>query len=152
MQSTVFWNIRLAGVRPNLLVVVVVLTAYMRGQTDGLFTGLACGLLIDMVYGGPLGLYGVVLMLVGYLVGYANYINFNDDFTVPLVLVGLGDFVYSFAYYAFEFLLRGRTNLPYYFMRIMLPEMVYTLAVSVVMLKLMHSLEKRLSKEKKEEE
>ena len=44
LQSSVFPHFELAGVVPDVLMILVVATAYTRGILPGLFTGLFSGL------------------------------------------------------------------------------------------------------------
>lgn len=144
LQSTVFNVFVLADVVPNLLLIVTVATAYIRGKKEGLITGLLCGLLVDLVFGNFIGLYGLMYMIIGYLNGFCNKIYYKDDFTIPIILVGVSDFIYNFMIYTFEFLLRSRLNLFFYIRRIILPEVVYTLVVSIFLYKILHSINQKL--------
>lgn len=135
LQTTLFFHLKLAGVFPNLLIIVTVSTGYIRGQRDGLVTGFLCGLLSDMVFGSVIGLHALIYMLVGYLFGYANALYWRNDFAVPLILTGIADIFYSFMFYVFEFLLRGKMNFLVYFKTIIIPEAVYTMLVAVLLYK-----------------
>src|SRR5690606_336374 len=99
---------------PNLLLILVVSQAYMRGRMTGMVVGFFSGLLIDILFGNVIGLYAMLQMLIGYITGYANKIYSKDDFTLPLFFVALANFVYQFLYYIFEFLLRGKLDFTYY--------------------------------------
>ena len=136
LQTTLFFYLKLANVVPNLLLILTVSTGYIRGQKDGLITGLICGLLSDMVFGSLLGLYGLLYMLIGFFAGYGNIIYFKNNFTAPLVLIGVGDFLYGFMYYVFEFLLRGRLQFVTYLRLVILPEMIYTMRIGILFYKL----------------
>lgn len=152
IQSTGFQYMELAGVVPNLLLILVVSTAYMRGRIDGLLVGFACGLLVDLIFGNVIGLYGIFYMLIGYVIGYLHRYYSNDDFTLPLFFIGISNIVYGFFYYVFEFLLRGRLNFGYYFSHYILPETIYTVAVSVLLYKLLHTIHNMISRKPKEED
>ena len=77
---------------------------------------------------------------MGYLVGMCNEIYYRDELSVPIILIAISDFMFNFAYYVFNFLLRGRLDVLYYIRRTILPEVVYTVLVSVVLYQLLHSL------------
>ena len=62
----------------------------------------------------------------------SNKIYDKRDLVIPLLMIALGEFLYSFFYYVFEFLLRNRTALGYYMPNVILPRIVYTVAVAVV--------------------
>lgn len=152
LQSSLFHYISLAGVVPNLLLILVVSTAYMRGRLPGLLVGFFSGLLVDLFYGSIVGLYALLYLLIGYLAGYTNRIYSEDDYTLPLLFIGIGDLLYTFFYYVFEFLLRSRLNLPFYFIRFMVPEIIYTVASSVILYKLLNMVNSRLDRKLKQEE
>ncbi len=145
LQSSMFHYIQLAGIMPNLLLILVVSYAYMRGRMTGLMLGLFCGLLVDFMYGSyVVGLYALLYMLIGYFIGYTNKVYSSDDYTLPIIFIAVSDFVYGFFYYVFEFLLRGRLNFPFYLRRLIIPEIIYTVAVSIFLYKLLHMINKRL--------
>lgn len=146
LQSTVFQALSLAGVVPNLLLIVTVAAGYMRGRKAGIYTGLACGLLIDICYGDIIGLFGLMYMVIGYLNGYAHKVYFRDDYTIPILLVASSDFLYGFFYYIIMFLLRNRLNIFFYIKRIILPELIYTVLVSIVLYKVLHILNVKLDR------
>lgn len=146
LQTTVMHKIALANIVPNLILIIVVAIGYMRGKVEAMFLGLFLGLLVDCQYNSLIGVCGLLYMLVGYLVGLCNKIYYRDDYTIPILLVGLSDIFYNFLYYILTFLLRNRTNLPFYFIKIMLPELVYTVLVSILLYKLIHYIIIKLEK------
>lgn len=152
LQTTVLKYAALAGVIPNLLLILTVSVGYMRGRNEAMAVGMICGLLTDMMYGNIIGLYAVAFLLIGYLNGLVHKYYYHDDFTVPILLVGISDFLYNFFVYVTEFLLRNRLALSVYMKQIILPEVIYTLLVSVVLYKALHSLNGFLYRFEKEEE
>lgn len=137
---------------PNLLLILVVSTAYMRGRLSGLLVGFFSGLLVDIIFGNVIGLYALIYLLIGYGIGFTNRIYSRDDFTFPLIFVAVSDFIYGFLYYIFEFLLRGKLDFPFYLKEYILPEMIYTVAVSTFLYKLLHMINHRLDRNLEEEE
>jgi len=137
---------------PNLLLILVVSTAYMRGKTTGMTVGFFSGLLIDIAYGNLIGLYALLMMIIGYVAGFANKVYSRDDYTLPLLFIAVADFVYQFLYYIMEFLIRGRLDFPYYLRKIIFPEIIYTVAVSVILYKLLHMINHSLDRNENEEE
>lgn len=144
LQTTVFQKIALADTVPNLILILIVAIGYMRGPVEAMFFGLFCGLLIECQYNQVIGVYGFIYMFIGYLSGVCNKIYYRDDYTMPIILVAVCDVIFNFSYYIIGFLLRNRTSLFYYVRRIMLPELVYTVLVSVLLYKLIHMVILRL--------
>ncbi len=152
IQSAMFHYVKLAGIMPNLLLILVVSTAYMRGRMSGLLLGLFSGLLVDLMFCSyVIGLYALLYMLIGYLIGYTNKVYSNDDYTLPIIIIAVSDLIYGFFYYIFEFLLRGRLNFLYYLRRFIFPEIIYTVAVSIFLYKLLHMINNRLDRKSDEE-
>lgn len=140
LQTTLFQWFRLAGVTPNLLLILTVSIGFMRGRKEGLFIGFICGLLIDVYYGDIIGICTLIYLIIGYLSGYANKIFVEEDFSIPLLLIGAGELIYFFLYYVLEFLLRGRLNIVYYFIHIGLPRIIYTVVVSIFVYRLFNKI------------
>jgi rod shape-determining protein MreD len=151
LQTTIFQWIALANVVPNLLLILTVSNGFLRGRKSGLTVGFFCGLLIDLCFGNIIGLYAFIYMVIGYANGFANIVFDRDDQIIPMILVGVSDLSYFFLYYVFNFLLRGRLNIFFYFTRIGLPEIVYTLLISIFLLKLLYIINKYLERAEKEE-
>lgn len=144
LQTSVFQMLRLADIVPNILIALVISIGYMRGHYEAIFTGLLCGLCMDLMYSEVVGFYTLLYSIVGFLSAYSHYYYEADDFTTPIILIGIGDLVYSILFYTLSFLLRARLNVLYYFRRIMVPELIYTVVVAIVLYKLVHWVEQVL--------
>lgn len=153
LQSSMFHYVQLANIMPNLLLILVVSTAYMRGRITGLMMGFFSGLLVDLMFGTyVIGVYALLYLVIGYFAGYTNKVYSNDDYTLPIIIIAISDMIYGFFYYIFEFLLRGRLNFLYYLRRFIFPEIIYTVAASILLYKLLHMINNRLYRKPDEEE
>lgn len=70
--------------------------------------------------------------------GYAFRIYYDDDIKVPMLLTAIMDFLYNLAVYALQFLLRGRLGLGVYFTRIIVPEIFYTVFLTMIVYRVFH--------------
>ncbi|MFV0528102.1 MAG: rod shape-determining protein MreD [Lachnospiraceae bacterium] len=132
LQSTILKKLAIGNITPNLLIILCASMGLMRGKTTGLFFGFFSGLLIDIFFGGILGVQAFSYMLIGYISGFCYNIYYDDNIKVPVLLVTGGDLLYSLLIYGMHFLLRGRMDFLYYFRHIMIPEMLYTVIVTVI--------------------
>ena len=55
MQTAVFPALEIAGVKPNLMLIVTASFGFMRGSREGMLVGFASGLLIDIQSGDMIG-------------------------------------------------------------------------------------------------
>ncbi|MCH5272156.1 MAG: rod shape-determining protein MreD [Lachnospiraceae bacterium] len=144
LQSTVMPAFSLAGVVPDLLLILVIAVAYTRGRIAGMLTGLAAGLLTDACFGDLVGLCALFYLCIGYAAGFARKIYDERDYMLPMLMMIAGEFLYSFAYYVTRFLLRSRTEFGYYFIHLILPRIVYTVLAAAVLYPLLHGLHRLL--------
>jgi len=144
LQTSVFPYLRLSGIMPNLLVILASAAGFMFGRKYGMFVGVICGLLVDLIYGEIIGINIFMFVIVGYINGLANKLYFKDDLSIPLFAVAASDLLYGMLYYICNYLLRGRFDIFFYIMHIMVPEMIYTVAVGIVIYKILQWLEDRL--------
>ena len=110
----------------------------IESMGGGMWTGFFCGFLVDMFYGSVFGFYALIYMYIGFLSGYAHRICYDDDLKVPVMLAGFGDLLYGLSVYALQFLLRGRLGLGTYLYRIILPEIFYTVILTLIVYRLFH--------------
>ena len=134
LQSTLFKTLSLGGVAPNLLIMFTSFFGFMKGKKEGMFAGFVAGILTDILYGnGVIGLYALIFSWIGYGNGMFNRLFYPEDIKLPLILTTVSDFLYGFLSYVFLFLLRTRLDTGYYILNIILPEIVYTLIVTIVL-------------------
>lgn len=145
LQCTIFKALNIADISPNLMIVVTAAFGFMRGKKEGLFVGFFCGLLIDLMFGSVLGFYALIYMFIGYYNGIFKRIFFPDDVKLPMLLIALSDFCCNLITFFILFWFRGRFTLGYYLLHIIMPELVYTMIVSIllyfVLLKINQKLE-----------
>ena len=133
LQSTVFQALSFANIAPNLMIIVVSSFGFMRGRKEGMFIGFFCGLLIDIFCGFYLGVYALLYMYIGYCNGIFQKRFYPDDIKLPMILILGSDFVLNLAIYLLRFLPRKKIHFGYYLFHIMIPEMVYTLVITIAL-------------------
>lgn len=133
LQTSVFDLFRLANTVPNVLLILVCSVAVMRGQKEGMLVGFFCGLLLDIFYGAWVGGFAFLYMICGFVNGWFHNLYYSDDNFLPLVLIGVSDLVYGLLMYLIYGLLRNHTDFVFYMRTIILPEIVYTIAVALVL-------------------
>ena len=90
LQSTLIPVITVGGVRPDLVLVVVVSAALADGQETGVLCGIFGGILQDLLSAGPFGVNTLAKMIVGLIVGvYEHKVN-KKNLLLPLVAVSAG--------------------------------------------------------------
>lgn len=144
LQTTVFQVLTFASIAPNLLIIVVAFFGFMRGKREGLFIGFFCGLLMDIFGGGVLGFYALLYMYIGYFNGLFRKSFYPEDIRLPMALIAGSDLVSNFLIYFFMFLFRNRYSFDYYFLHIIVPELVYTMLITIFLYFIILKINQRL--------
>lgn len=131
LQCTVFHTLAFGGIIPNLMIVLTASFGFMRGEKTGLLIGFFCGILIDIFFGNTIGFYALLYMYIGYMNGKFSAIFYPQDIKLPIALILGSDCFYGLVCYVIMFLLRSRFEFAYYFVHIILPEIVYTIVVTI---------------------
>jgi len=151
LQTTVFPMLKISSIIPNILIILVSCSGFMQGDREGMFVGFACGLLLDVCSFDIFGFYTILYMLIGYLNGLLHNFFYLKDLKIPAIMIISSDLVCCLFTYFFLFLLRSRFDFGFYFVNIILPEMVYTLLVAVIIYPLLWIIEAYVFKKKNAE-
>ena len=131
LQTTMFHTLSFANIGPNLIIIVVTAFGLMRGKKEGMYIGLFSGLLIDIFCGFYLGFYALLYMYIGYVSGLFQKRFFPEDIKQPMLLIAGTDFCSNMIIYVVTFLTRSRYDFLYYLFNIIIPELVYTMVVTI---------------------
>jgi len=72
LQTAVFPELTLLGVKPELLYLVTVIFAVLEGPAEGAVVGFVSGLAQDFMLNMPKGITALTLTMLGYTVGLAR--------------------------------------------------------------------------------
>jgi rod shape-determining protein MreD len=105
LQSTLFAQLRLLGVRPELLFLVTIILALLEGPAEGAVVGFVSGLAQDLLLNQPKGITALTLTLLGYAVGMARQFIVSPSPLVPTIVVAIGTAAGILFYEVVSFLL-----------------------------------------------
>jgi len=98
LQATVLHGAAVAGVKPNLLLILVLFFSLLEGSVPGFIFGFLVGLFEDLVIGKFVGLHALTMMLTGLLIGFAEPKIFKENYLTPVVVVFFGTLIHEFAF------------------------------------------------------
>lgn len=98
LQTSLAPYFSLAGVKPDLMLTVVVLWSLLRGAGEGMIWAFIGGALLDLFSGGPFGLSILSLMLISYLSGIGEV----NIFRAHILLLGAAIVGATLLYYGFS--------------------------------------------------
>lgn len=144
LQSTVFEYIQIAGIKPNIAILIVITYAMLRGDIEGAILGFFSGLLQDIFSGRVIGIHALLGTLTGYFCGKPFKDFYKENYMLPLLLTLLGSLFYEFIFYFTSFLFLGKTEMFYYLRKIMIPTTIYTTALSLPAYRLLYVINNKL--------
>lgn len=149
LESTVFQSLSFASITPNLLIVVTASFGFMRGKREGMLVGFLSGLIIDIFFGDLIGFYALIYMVLGYVNGFFKRIFYPDDIKLPLILISASDFILGNLVFVFLFVMRSKFDYWYYLGHIIIPELIYTVLVTLVLYQIILHINQALESEEK---
>jgi rod shape-determining protein MreD len=108
MQVSIFAQVHILGGMPDVLLVMLVAVALLRGAVVGAVGGFFAGLLVDTATLGQLGLTSLVLTIAGYWIGRYGETTGRDRFHAPFLSVAVVTILYSVGLLLVHFVLGER--------------------------------------------
>ncbi|HCD46735.1 MAG TPA: rod shape-determining protein MreD [Lachnoclostridium sp.] len=144
IQNCLFPLLPFLSAAPNLLLILTFSFGFMHGKESGMYYGLLAGLLMDLFYSGPFGFYTLIFIYVGYINGICTKYYYEDYITLPLILSVLNELAYNLYIYVFRFLIRQKVRVGYYFINLMLPEIIFTVVTTLLLYRVFLILNRHL--------
>ncbi|HAU32355.1 MAG: Rod shape-determining protein MreD [Desulfotomaculum sp. 46_296] len=131
LQATVLDYLRVAGVKPDIVLIVIIFNSFRQGSKNGALWGFAAGLLVDIFSGGYFGLNALSLAAAGYLAGEAKtglYLNSNTRVAAVTLAVSLAAGVFQYLLLAFS----GVFVSPWLALGVIVPGAVYNTVAALL--------------------
>ena len=87
LQVTIFSYYPVNGIKPDLLLVVVVISSLISGSSMGIKTGFGAGTLQDVFLGGIFGKYTISKILIGSISGIFSGKIYKKNYIFPPLLI-----------------------------------------------------------------
>jgi rod shape-determining protein MreD len=133
LQSNFFSWFNIAGIMPNLFVILALFIGLFSNQTMGTAYGVGIGLVLDLLLGNKIGIYAVTLGLIGFLAAIFDK-NFSKDSRMTIMLMVLSSTViFETISYLMKYILLS-TNLEIInFIVILIIEVIYNLLLTIIL-------------------
>ncbi len=136
LQSTIFGFHDIESISPNLMLILTMSFGLMRGRKEGMLVGFFCGFLADCFFSNIIGPYMLLYMLIGYVNGFFHKNYMIEDVLLPLIVIIIDEIVFNFVIYVLFFFLRNKLDFSTYLVRIILPETLCTVLLTIILYKI----------------
>ena len=106
--------------------------------------GLVSGFFVDLFWGGTIGYNMLIYAVIGYLNGTFRRMFFDEDVKLPIALIAVSDLIFGLVNYVCLYMLQGDFAFGTYLIHIILPEVVYTVLVTLVLYQIILQIHKKL--------
>lgn len=140
LQINVFTWFNIAGIMPNLFVILVLFIGLFVGEKMGVVLGLLFGLILDLMVGKTVGFSSALLAVIGYIGEYFDK-NFSKDSRIMIILISvLSTIIYEVGMYAVNIIKLDATLEILPFIKSLLIENIYNILLIIILYPLMKKL------------
>lgn len=132
LQANFFTWFNIAGVMPNLFVVLVLFIGLFIGKKSGFVFGILFGIYLDLLLGKSVGISGIMLAIIGLSGEYLDK-NFSKDSRVTLILMVIGStIIYELGSYIFQIIKWNAIVEIIPFVRTLLIEVIFNVILVII--------------------
>jgi len=106
-QTTILPEITILGVKPELMLLVVLAWSLLRKAEEGLFWAFLGGLTLDIFSGGPFGASALALLVISFIAGRVEASTIRTSFLLPMAAALAGTLLYQVLFLLIIQLIRG---------------------------------------------
>lgn len=140
LQSLFFINFTIAGIKPNIVIILVLFIGLFMGRSRGIIYGIIYGILIDLWIGKNIGMTSICLAVVG-IIGGAFDKNFSKDSRIVILLIGaFCTIVYETLLYIFQIVFFSVDVEMVSFLKILALETIYNILIIIIIYPIMRNV------------
>jgi rod shape-determining protein MreD len=148
LQVSLLPSLAIQGVSPDLMLVISVSWTLRRGVRSALVWAIVGGLWLDLLSGGPFGLYTLGLIVAVYLTGLGGGTIFQGRLILPIVMVALATIAVALVHLLLLWLTGQGVGISSDLGRLILTQMVYNMAVTLLIFPILSWLDRLTGQER----
>lgn len=132
LQANFFSWFTIAGIKPNLFIILALFISLFAGMKVGIGYGLFLGIFLDIVLGKSLGIYTVMLTIVAILGGSFDK-NFSKDSRLTMMLMVMAStLIFEVGTYILNIVFLNINVEVLYFIKILAIEIIYNAIITII--------------------
>jgi len=137
LQSIFFNGFTIAGIMPNIFLILMLFIGLYMGRTYGIIYGIIFGIFLDIWIGKTLGLTSIALALIGVISGILDK-TFSKDSRMIVIIMGIVcTIIYEVVLYFMQFMALEINVQIIEFIKILLVEIAYNVIIIIILYPLM---------------
>ena len=137
LQTIFFDQFTIAGIMPNMFIILMLYIGLYMGRTMGIVYGIIYGIFIDLWIGKTLGLTSIALALIGVISGILDKTFSKDSRIIVLLMGATCTIIYEVILYFMQYLVIGINVEIFQFIQILFVEIIYNVIIITIFYPLM---------------
>ena len=133
LQTNFFSHFTIAGVMPNMLVILMLYIGLYAGRTMGVIYGIIYGIFLDIWVGKNLGLTSIALALIGLIGGIFDKTLSKDNRITVLLMGAVCTIIYEVVLYFMQYMMLGINVEILNFIKILVIEVIYNILLIIIL-------------------
>lgn len=150
LQVNFFSWFNLAGVKPNLFVILVLSIGLFSGRSIGTTFGIIFGIALDFFVGKSIGISAIMLGIVGFLGGYLDKSFSKDSRITMIMMIAMATVIYELGINIFNYFINNATISIWYILKTLIIELVFNTILTIIIYPLIMKLGYRIQENFKE--
>lgn len=137
LQTIFFSEFTIAGVMPNIFIILMLYIGLYMGRTMGIIYGIIYGIFIDLWIGKTIGITSIGLALIGLISGILDK-TFSKDSRLIVILMGIiCTIIYEVVFYFMQYVAFSINVEIFKFINILIVEIMYNVLITIIVYPLM---------------
>lgn len=137
LQANFFTWFKIAGVMPNLFVILMLYIGLFMGRNSSIAYGATFGMLIDIFISRRLGITSIMLIVIGIIADLFDK-NFSKDNRITVMaMVGITTIIYEIGAYMLNYIFLNINVEIIAFIKILLVETLYNIILTIIIYPIM---------------
>ena len=133
LQSIFFSEFTIAGIMPNIFIILMLYIGLYMGRTYGIIYGIIFGIFIDLWIGKTLGITSIALALIGVISGMLDKTFSKDSRLIVLLMGVVCTLIYEIVLYLMQYMV-FRINIEIVeFLKILSIEVIYNVIIIIIL-------------------
>lgn len=137
LQSIFFSHFTIAGVMPNIFIILMLYIGLYMGRTMGIVYGVIYGIFIDIWVGRNLGVTSISLALIGLISGMLDKTLSKDSRITVIMMGAICTIIYEVSLYFIQYMAFGINIEVLNFIKILFVEVIYNILLIIILYPLM---------------
>lgn len=132
LQSNLFLWFNISSVKPNLFVILVLITGLFIGKRAGTILGIVFGLSLDFLISKSVGISAIMLGIIGFIGGYLDK-NFSKDSRITMItMILITTLLYEVGIITFNYFINDAQIKLLYVIKTIGIELIYNSIITII--------------------